>query len=40
VRNPGKLPWWHDVLVVIFLVALGVAGVWAIWGDDIRAAWH
>jgi hypothetical protein len=37
VRNPGKLPWWHDVLIVIALVALGVVGVAALWGDDIRS---
>jgi hypothetical protein len=37
VRNPGKLPWWHDVLIIVFLVALGVVGVAALWGDDIRS---
>jgi hypothetical protein len=36
VSNPAKLPWWHDLIIVLFLVALGVVGVAALWGDRIR----
>jgi hypothetical protein len=31
VANPAKLPWWHDLIIVLFLVALGVVGVIALW---------
>ena len=26
---------WPDVVIVISIVALGCAGVWAIWGEDL-----
>lgn len=26
---------WPDVVIVISIVMLGCAGVWAIWGDDL-----
>lgn len=28
-------PRWPDAVIVISIVALGCAGVWAIWGDDL-----
>jgi hypothetical protein len=32
-------PRWHDVLIVVAIVAIGLVGVWALWWDDVRAAW-
>ncbi len=26
---------WPDVVIVISILALGCAGVWAIWGEDL-----
>jgi hypothetical protein len=40
VSNPAKLPWWHDVAIIVFLVALGLVGVAALWGDEIRSWWQ
>lgn len=28
-------PRWPDVVIVISIVALGCAGVWAIWGEQL-----
>jgi len=36
LRNPGKSPLWHDVVIILSLVALAVTGVLALWGDRIR----
>jgi hypothetical protein len=26
---------WHELVIVLSIVALAAVGVWAIWGDDI-----
>ncbi|MBZ0236932.1 MAG: hypothetical protein K8M05_31680 [Deltaproteobacteria bacterium] len=28
-------PRWPDVVIVISIIMLGCAGVWAIWGEDL-----
>jgi hypothetical protein len=33
-------PRWHGALVVVALVALLAAGVWALWWDDVRHLLH
>jgi hypothetical protein len=33
-------PRWHGALVVVALVALLAAGVWALWWDDVRHWLH
>lgn len=30
-------PRWHDALIVAAILALFAVGVWALWGDDVRA---
>ena len=30
---------WPDVVVVAGIVAVFVTGVWAIWGEDLKAWW-
>lgn len=35
-----RRPRWHDALIVLGIVALGTAGVWVLWGDEVRAALH
>lgn len=35
-----RRPRWHDALIVLGIVALGTAGMWALWGDEVRAALH
>ncbi len=36
LRNPGKLPLWQDLVIIVSLVALAVIGVLALWGDRLR----
>lgn len=31
-------PRWHDVTIVLAIVALALAGVWALYGDDLFGA--
>jgi hypothetical protein len=31
-------PRWHDALIVSAIVGLLAVGVWALWWDDVRAA--
>ena len=33
-------PRWHDVLVIMGIVVLLSAGVWALWADDVRDLLH
>lgn len=28
---------WPDVVIVIAILGIGVGGVWALWGDHLRA---
>jgi hypothetical protein len=28
-------PRWHDRVIVLAIVALAVAGVWTLWGDEL-----
>ena len=35
-----RRPRWHDALIVLGIVALGTAGAWVLWGDEVRAALH
>ncbi|MBK7538588.1 MAG: hypothetical protein IPI49_25105 [Myxococcales bacterium] len=33
-------PRWHDVLIVLAILGVGLAGVWALWGKELeRALW-
>jgi hypothetical protein len=32
-------PRWHDVLIVVAIVGVGLVGVWALWWDDVRRLW-
>ncbi len=27
---------WHDVLIVLAIIAVGITGAWALWWDDVR----
>ncbi len=31
-------PRWHDALIVAAIAGLLMVGVWALWWDDVRAA--
>jgi len=31
-------PRWHDVVIVVAISSLLVAGLWALWWDDVRHA--
>jgi hypothetical protein len=31
---------WVDAVIAAGIVALLLAGVWALWWDDVRALWH
>jgi hypothetical protein len=33
-------PRWHDVLIVVAIVGIGLVGVWALWWDDVRGLWE
>ena len=33
-------PRWHDALLVSAIAGLLVAGVWALWWDDVRSLLH
>jgi hypothetical protein len=33
-------PRWHDALIALAILAVLVTGVWALWWDDVRSAWH
>ena len=33
-----RRPRWHDALIVVAILGVLVVGVWALWGDDVRAA--
>jgi len=35
-RGSMRRPRWHDVLIVAAILALAVAGAWALWWDDVR----
>jgi hypothetical protein len=31
-------PRWHDVVIVVAIVGVALAGAWALWWDDVRGA--
>ena len=33
-------PRWHDVLIIVGIVVLLSAGIWALWADDVRDLLH
>ena len=32
-----RRPRWHDVVLVLGVLALLAVGVWALWGDDLKS---
>ena len=32
-----RRPRWHDVILVLGMLALLGVGVWALWGDDVKS---
>jgi hypothetical protein len=33
-------PRWHDAVLVAAIVGLLVAGIWSLWGDEVRSVLH
>jgi hypothetical protein len=33
-------PRWHDVAIIVAMLALVATGVWALWWDDVRGVLH
>jgi hypothetical protein len=33
-------PRWHDVAIVLAMIAVVATGVWALWWDDVRGVLH
>ena len=29
-------PRWHDAVIIVAIVLLGLVGAWALWWDDVR----